>query len=207
MPGTRPVIEMQNMAKKLWYAQTTEQIMGYEGTAAKIYFRVLGELIDPDFAFNGRSRRPPMDPFNSMISLGYSIIMNEIYGKIEGKGLNAYFGILHKDREKHPTLASDLMEEWRAVLIDSTALSMLNGHELTTDNFYTEIEQPGVFLENTGFKKYIQKLETKFRTQNRYLSYIDYSVSFRAALDLQINQFVKAIETEDADEYSPIIIR
>ncbi len=203
----RPVIEMQNMAKKLWYAQTTEQIMGYEGTAAKIYFRVLGELIDPDFAFNGRSRRPPMDPFNSMISLGYSIIMNEIYGKIEGKGLNAYFGILHKDREKHPTLASDLMEEWRAVLIDSTALSMLNGHELTTDNFYTEIEQPGVFLENTGFKKYIQKLETKFRTQNRYLSYIDYSVSFRAALDLQINQFVKAIETEDADEYSPIIIR
>lgn len=54
----RPVIEMQNMAKKLWYAQTTEQIMGYEGTAAKIYFRVLGELIDPDFAFNGRSRRP-----------------------------------------------------------------------------------------------------------------------------------------------------
>ena len=63
----RPVIEMQNMAKKLWYAQTTEQIIRYEGTAAKIYFRVLGELIDPDFTFNGRSRRPPMDPFNSMI--------------------------------------------------------------------------------------------------------------------------------------------
>ena len=70
-----------------------------------------------------------------MISLGYSIILNEIYGKIEGKGLNPYFGVMHKDREKHPTLASDLMEEWRAVLIDTTALSMLNGHELTTENF------------------------------------------------------------------------
>ena len=69
-----------------------------------------------------------LDPFNSILSLGYSIILNEIYGKIEGKGLNPYFGILHKDREKHPTLASDLMEEWRAVLIDTLAMSMLNGH-------------------------------------------------------------------------------
>lgn len=148
-----------------------------------------------------------MDPFNSMISLGYSIILNEIYGKIEGKGLNPYFGVMHKDREKHPTLASDLMEEWRAVLIDTTALSMLNGHELTTENFYSGIDQPGVFLEKEGFKKYIQKLETKFRTQNKYLSYVEYSVSFRQALNMQINQFVKAIETENVEEYSPILIR
>ena len=54
--------------------------MGYEGTAAKIYFKVLGKLIDEQFAFEGRSRRPPMDPFNSLISLGYSIILNELYG-------------------------------------------------------------------------------------------------------------------------------
>ena len=59
---------------------------------------------------------------------------------------------MHKDREKHPTLASDLIEEWRAVLIDSTALSMLNGHELLVDDFYSGIEQPGVFLEKEGFK-------------------------------------------------------
>ena len=68
--------------------------------------------------------------------------MNELYGKIEGKGLNPYFGVMHKDREKHPTLASDLMEEWRAVLIDSTVLSMINGHEITKEEFYTMTEQP-----------------------------------------------------------------
>lgn len=117
------------------------------------------------------------------------------------------FGMLHKDKEKHPTLASDLMEEWRAVLIDATVLSMLNVHELTKDEFYTGIEQPGVFLTKDGFKKYIQKLEVKFRTQNKYLSYVDYSVSFRRALDLQMNQFVKALETGDVNEYKPIIIR
>ena len=203
----RAVDEMQYMCKKVQNAGSIEQLMGYEGTAARKYFQVLGQLIEPDFAFEGRSRRPPMDPFNSMISLGYSIILNEIYGKIEGKGLNPYFGVMHKDREKHPTLASDLMEEWRAVLIDTTALSMLNGHELTTENFYSGIDQPGVFLEKEGFKKYIQKLETKFRTQNKYLSYVEYSVSFRQALNMQINQFVKAIETENVEEYSPILIR
>ena len=203
----RMIIEMQNMQKKLLYAKSVEQVMGYEGTAAKIYFKVLGKLIDEQFAFEGRSRRPPMDPFNSLISLGYSIILNELYGKIEGKGLNPYFGVMHKDREKHPTLASDLMEEWRAVLIDTTALSMLNGHELVKEDFYTGIDQPGVFLEKDGFRKYIQKLEGKFRTENRYLSYIDYRVSFRRAMDLQGNQFVKAIETENVEEYMPVIIR
>lgn len=181
--------------------------MGYEGTAARIYFKILALLIDPKFTFSGRSRRPPRDPFNSMISLGYSIILNEIYGKIEGKGLNPYFGVMHKDREKHPTLASDLMEEWRAVLIDSTALSMLNGHELSVDDFYSEMDQPGVFLTQDAFKLYIKKLENKFRADSRYLSYIDYAVSFRRALDFQIGQFVKAIETEDVDVYTPIVIR
>ena len=203
----RMIIEMQNMQKKLPYAKSVEQVMGYEGTAAKIYFKVLGKLIDEQFVFEGRSRRPPMDPFNSLISLGYSIILNELYGKIEGKGLNPYFGVMHKDREKHPTLASDLMEEWRAVLIDTTALSMLNGHELVKEDFYTGIDQPGVFLEKDRFRKYIQKLEGKFRIENKYLSYIDYSVSFRRAMDLQVNQFVKAIETENVEEYMPVIIR
>ena len=75
------------------------------------------------------------------------------------------------------------------------------------DDFYSGIEQPGVFLEKEGFKKYIQKLEGKFRAESKYLSYVDYSVSFRRALDLQIGQLVKAIETENANEYRPILIR
>lgn len=203
----RAVIEMQNMYRKLETAQSIEQLMGYEGTVAKIYFRELGRLIDPAFAFAGRNRRPPRDPFNSVISLGYSIILNELYGKIEGKGLNPYFGVMHSDREKHPTLASDLMEEWRAVLIDSVALSMLNGHELQREDFYSGTDQPGVFLTKEGFKKYVQKLESKFRTESRYLTYIDYSVSFRRAMDLQINQFIRAIEERDVQQYTPVLIR
>jgi CRISPR-associated protein Cas1 len=203
-----PVVrQMQNMNEKVLNSKGIEQLMGYEGNAARLYFGQLGELINPAFFFTGRTKRPPTDPFNSMISLGYSIVLNELYGKLEGKGLNPYVGIMHKDREKHPTLASDLMEEWRAVLVDSTALSMLNGNELKSKDFYMDLENPGVYLEKEALKKYIEKLEGRFRTENRYLTYVEYSVNFRRAMDLQVNQFVKAIETENVDEYFPIVIR
>ena len=201
------IAAMMRLDRKIDGCVDTEQIMGYEGAAARIYFEALGKLINSEFRFEGRTRRPPLDPFNSLISLGYSIILNEIYGKLEGKGLNPYFGVLHKDREKHPTLASDLMEEWRAVLIDSTAMSVLNGHELDKDNFYRDANGPGIFLDKEGFKIYIKKLENKFHTDNKYLSYVDYRVSFRRALDLQVNQLTSAIEGNDPSLYKPILIR
>ena len=109
---------MQNLRGKLLFFKSVEEKMGYEGAAARIYFSTLGKLIDSGFTFSGRNKRPPLDPFNSMISLGYSIILNEIYGK----------------------------------------------------------------------------LENKFHADQKYLSYIDYRISFRRALDLQVNQLTKAIE-------------
>ena len=201
------IARMMYLGKKLDTCTDAEQIMGFEGSAARIYFETLGKLIDDEFSFTGRNRRPPLDPFNSVISLGYSIILNEIYGKLEGKGLNPYFGILHKDREKHPTLASDLMEEWRAVLVDSLAMSLLNGHELKIDSFYRDNESKAVYLTKEGFKIFIDKMEKKLHTDNNYLSYVDYRVSFRRALDLQVNQLCQAIETGDPKLYKPVLIR
>ena len=105
--------KMHDIRKKILSPETLSisQIMGYEGVAARLYFETIGQLVDSNFTFKNRTRRPPLDPYNSLISLGYSILNNEIYGKIEAAGLNPYFGFLHKDREKHPTLASDLLEE------------------------------------------------------------------------------------------------
>ena len=198
---------MNRYAHKLDLCSQTDEIMGYEGAAARIYFQVLGLLIDSQFPFDKRTRQPPLDPFNSLISLGYTILLNEIHGKLEAKGLNPYFGVLHQDREKHPTLASDLMEEWRAVIVDSVAMSMLNGHELAPQDFYKDEESGGVFLEKNAFKSYVNKLEAKFHADNNYLSYVEYRVSFRRALDLQAAQFCKAIENNDPNLYKPIQIR
>lgn len=192
---------------KISNGASIEQLMGYEGTAAKYYFKGLSKLINEEFRFNGRSRRPPKDEFNSMISLGYSIIMNEIYGKIQNKGLNPYFGFIHRDREKHPTLASDLLEEWRAVIVDSIVMSMMNGHEILKEDFQKDDVNGGIFLNKDAMKKFLLKIEAKERADMRYLEYVDKPVSFRKAIEYQINQLVKAIEQEDATLYMPVRIR
>lgn len=187
--------------------KTIPEVIGYEGQGAKAYFEGLSMLIDDDFRFSGRSRRPPKDEFNSMISLGYSVLMNELYSKIEAKGLNPYFGFMHRDKENHPTLASDMMEEWRAVIVDSTVMGMINGHEIHKEDFMTNADKPGCFLTRDGIKRYLSKLEKKFQTEVRYLSYIDYAVSFRRGIALQLDMLVKAIENGDASIYKPIEIR
>lgn len=192
---------------KIESAVSTPELMGYEGQGAKAYFSGLANVIDPEFEFSGRSKRPPKDKFNSMISLGYSVIMNEIYGKIELKGLNPYFGFMHRDREQHPTLASDMMEEWRAIIVDATVMSMINGHEIHSEDFYFDVEEPGCYLTKNGIKLFLGKLERKLQTEMRYLDYIEYSVSFRRAISLQLDCLVKAIENADATLYKPIEIR
>lgn len=199
---------MKIMEKKIHNCEhSIDELMGFEGFAARAYFKGIGKIIDPDFRFNKRTRIPPRDPFNSMISLGYSILLNEIYGKIEGKGLNPYFGVLHQDREKHPTLASDLMEEWRAVLIDTTVMGMISRGMALIDDFTVDQEHEGVFLSEDLFKKYVRRLEERFNESTSYLDYVPYSVSFRRAMDLQIQQLIKAFESEDPGLYHPIRIR
>ena len=133
--------------------------------------------------------------------------MNNIYEVVEEKGLNPYFGFMHRDGENHPTLVSDLMEEWRAVLIDSTAMSLINGKEILRSNFYTDYENPGVFIDKDGLNIFISKLEMKLKTSVKYLKYVDYAVSFRRAIALQVMSLVKAIESQNPDEYEPIVIR
>lgn len=201
-------IKHMNIAiKAINKATTINQIIGHEGYAAKTYFKYLGMLIDHDFAFTGRSRRPPKDPFNSMISLGYSLLLNEIYGRIESKGMNPFWGFIHQDHEKHPTLASDLIEEWRAVIVDSFAMSCINGHEIRKENFEISDYNNGVYLTKEGLRTFIYKLEQKMNTKTKYLSYIDYPLTFRQAIDMQVASLAKAIDQDDPSLYIPFKIR
>mgnify|MGYP000162742960 FL=1 len=85
--------------KKISQCDSIEQIMGYEGNAARQYFKALSEMVKDDFKFSGRNKRPPKDAFNSMISLGYTILMYEIMGEIENRGISPYIGFMHKDIE------------------------------------------------------------------------------------------------------------
>ena len=192
--------------KKAMESTTIEQLMGNEGSAAKYYFKGLSKVINEEFKFEGRNRRPPKDPFNSLLSLGYSILLNEIYGKLVTRGLNPYFGFMHADRERHPTLASDLMEEWRAVIVDALVMSMINGHEIQRSHFENGLDMPGIDLTGEGMKIFIKKYDKKTRTEVKYFEEAS-AVSFRQAMDIQIGHLVKAIEQEDYELYTPLRIR
>lgn len=200
------LFQINNSKKKIAESETVEEIMGYEGIAAKFYFQGLSKLINPDFSFTGRNRMPPKDPFNSMLSLGYTILMYEIYGEIENKGLTPYGGFIHSDRERHPTLASDLMEEWRAVIVDSVVMSLCNGNEISNDDFIRDDETGGIFLKNNGMRIFLKKLEDKLRSETGYIQ-SSYRMSFRKALWHQVNCLVTAIESGDPNLYYPILIR
>lgn len=193
---------------KVVSAESIHEILGYEGNAARTYYKGLNSLINvDDFKFKGRSRRPPKDAFNSMLSLGYAMIMNDIYGAIEGRGLNPYFGFIHQDKEKHPTLSSDLIEEWRAVIVDSLVMSLVNGSEIKISNFFTNNEEKGVFVDKEGLKIFISKMEKRLDMSIKYLNHIDYPMSFRKAVDSQVMQLCRAIEEKEPTLYEPVRIR
>ena len=201
-------IKMMKICRcKIKVMDTIDEIMGYEGMAAKEYFKGVSKVINPEFKFDGRSRRPAKDEFNSMINFGYYLLNNEIYSKVEAKGFNPYFGFIHRDKEKHPTLVSDLIEEWRAVIVDATVLSLINGHEVSKEDFYEGVDKPGCFIGRNNIKIFIVKLENKLKTCTKYLDYIDYSVSFRRAIELQLDSLSKAMEEDDVELYRPMVIR
>ena len=201
------IFMIRNSYTRLTTARDIFAIMGYEGVAARNYFAGLSKLVDERFKFNGRSKRPPKDEFNAMLSLGYSLLYNEIYGKLQNKGLNPYFRFIHRDKPNHATLASDMMEEWRPIIVDSVVMSMVNGHEITLEDFDRSDVEPRVYFMKDGMKKFISKLERKMETEVKYFDGIDTPLSFRRGLDLQINMLAKAIQHENADLYNPVVIR
>lgn len=205
--ANKQIKEMSNAMKNLYNSENVEQCMGYEGLASRNYFQVLSMLVPSEFKFNGRSKRPPKDAFNSLLSLGYTMIMYEIYGELENKGLNPYVGFMHSDRERHPTLASDIMEEWRAVIVDSTVMSLVMGNEISIDNFITSNNEPGIFLDRTAMKIFLNKYDSKLRNGNKYLEYGTSEMSYRKCLWTQVSQLTKAIEENNLDYYKPVVIR
>jgi len=195
---------MMTMRDNLRRSETKEELMGYEGMAAKIYFSALGYFVSSDFAFEKRSKRPPLDPFNSLLSLAYTLIMYEIFTAIANEGLHPYVGFLHALKENHPALASDLLEEWRPVLADSLALSLVQHHEIKKEYFYTDEDSGGVFLTDEGRKIFFHEYEKKMRSINQY---IEGKHSFRRSLSYQVAQYSQALMTEDVSVYDPIWLR
>lgn len=120
-------------------AQSVAETMGMEGDAAATYFGVFNELIrDTGFAFGGRVRRQPTDPVNALLSFVYSLITQECVSALHGVGLDPFVGFLHQDRPGRPSLALDLLEEFRASWADRFVLTLINRRQVQLKDFIHE---------------------------------------------------------------------
>ena len=129
---------LKNSLVLIQECNSKEQLRGYEGEAASVYFRVFDEMIlqqKKDFSFHGRNKRPPVDPVNAMLSFVYTLLTNHIVGALECVGLDPYVGVLHTDRPGRVSLALDLIEELRPVLADRFVLSLINKKIVQKKNF------------------------------------------------------------------------
>ena len=159
------------------------------------------------YSFKGRSKQPPKDPFNSLLSLGYTLLLYEIYTACINKGLDPYASFIHKIKRGHPALCSDLIEEWRPVLVDALVMNTVSRNMVNLTDFQEPDENGGVYLCKPATKKFIGQFEERLRSENKYLDYIDYPLSFRESLQLQVGSLAKAIEASDSTIYRPVTIR
>jgi len=149
-----------------------DQLRGLEGAAATGYFQAFSECIsNPDFAFKGRSRRPPQDPINALLSFGYQVLWNHLLALIELQGLDPYYGCLHEGNYKHPALASDLVEEFRAPIVDALVLGAIARNQFQAGEDF-EYRDGGCYLNERGRKTFLrlflQRMEAPVGDQPRW---------------------------------------
>lgn len=137
----RSLVALASGLQRVAAAPHTDVIRGLEGEASAAYFSAFDAMVlvdDPVFRFKNRSRRPPRDPVNAMLSLVYSLLALDIRSALETVGLDPYVGFLHVERPGRPSLALDLMEEFRAPFADRLVLSLINLGQVAPSGFVTD---------------------------------------------------------------------
>lgn len=146
-------------------AETKDQLRGYEGEAASVYFSVFDELIlqqKKDFTFHGRNKRPPLDNVNAMLSFTYTLLTNQIVSALEVVGLDPYMGYLHTERPGRASLALDLLEEFRSVYADRFVLSLINKKIVKASDF-SKRENGAVMMDHEARKRILVEWQNKKR--------------------------------------------
>ncbi|MBI5546401.1 MAG: type I-MYXAN CRISPR-associated endonuclease Cas1 [Deltaproteobacteria bacterium] len=169
------------------------ELMGHEGVAAKAYFASIAELVDPaaDPAMrpDGRSRRPPTDRFNALISFGYGMLYRDVLSAVLQVGLDPAFGLLHEPRSSAFPLALDLMELFRTPVVDVAVLGAVNRRTFDPQSDFT-ITGPQVWLSETGRKKLIEVHERRKHEEYRHTA-LGYSLSFARHMELEVRLLEK----------------
>lgn len=183
--------------------QTQETLRGAEGEAASLYFGVFDLLIrspDPEMRWRGRSRRPPLDPVNALLSFLYTLLTHDCRSAAESVGLDPAVGFLHRDRPGRPSLALDLMEELRPVLADRLALSLINRRQLRASDF--ETREGGAVVLSDGARKTLLTSWQERKKEERLHPFLAEKVPLGLVPYLQAQMLARHLRG-DLDAYPP----
>ena len=205
---TAKLDNLKNAIQQTKTAIDINTLRGIEGMAARRYFAVYRQAFDAEWLFTSsaaRTRRPPKDPANALLSLGYSFLTQNMMMALEAVGLDPYLGYFHAEKYNRPALALDLVEEFRAPVVDSLVLTLLNHRLLQPKHFHQEDGQDGVFLTTRGFRiflrKYSDKLESTFMSRD-----LGRSISYRKLFEVQARRLARTIQGKD-ERYRPFRMR
>lgn len=184
-----------------------ERLRGLEGEAGAAYFGCFNDLIvaqRKDFEMSGRNRRPPMDPMNALLSYLYTLLAHDCRGALEGVGLDPQIGFLHELRPGRPSLALDLMEEFRAVLADRVALSLVNLRQVGPSDF--KITESGAVEMKESARKTVLQAWQKKKQETILHSFLDERVPIGLLPHLQALLLARYLRG-DLDAYPPFILK
>lgn len=195
-----------------WLAERAQRttrlnaLLGVEGQASAAYFSVFRHLLRPDWTFERRMRRPPPDPVNVLLSFGYTLLARELEASVALVGLDPYLGCLHTTEYGRPSLALDLMEEFRAIVVDSVVLRCLNNALLLPGDF-TAGDSPDrpIVLSDSAKRRFLQTFEDRVATNIQH-PVTGETMTYRRVFELQTRLLARCIR-EHTSDYQPFRVR
>ena len=179
--------QMESILAMVPDCTSRDELMGMEGAAARTYFQALGGIVPEGVRFEGRSRRPPADVINAALSYGYAILLGEAVSALCAAGLDPAIGMLHAEQDNRPSLALDLMEEFRPLIVDQVVISAARRRALTAAHGRREDPIPGVLLTKAGKEALIDGYELRM-LQRTAGALLGFSGSMRRHLYRQAEQ-------------------
>jgi len=184
--------------------QVMDGLRGQEGMGAKAYFGIFRAALRADWDFERRSRRPPADPANALLSLGYSLLTQNMMTALEVVGLDPYDGFFHADVYGRPALALDLVEEFRALIVDSVVLTIINKRILTIEDFEPG-PKGGFYLKPRAMKKFLTQYNARLQTTAIH-PLAGRAITYQKCFEAQAWQLRRVIEGKVAS-YQPYLTK
>lgn len=182
---------IEEKIEKMGYVRNIEQLMALEGNIRDEYYSCFNEIIkNPDFEFIIRSRRPPLDNINSLISFGNAIMYTTVLGEIYQTQLDPRIGYLHSTNERRFTLNLDIAEIFKPIIVDRTIFSLLNKGTITAKDFEKDFN--GILISEKGRKKFLEEYNGKLDTVIKH-PHLNINVSYKRLIRLELYKIQKHI--------------